>query len=313
MTNPVTTATAPILSKGSHGPAVETLQIRLVELGYMTQKQANSGPGRFGQMTEAAVKNLQSDNMIAPNGTLDLPAQSILQQLQNGVRLDSQAGVVLPMQRRLANIGALSRDDLTAESARFGPRTEQALRDFQANNGLQTTGVLTPETYRPLYIVGLGDGGIDVQLPERGEGFRTFLRENGTTQYGMEKGIKALIELARAWIQIHPEVPLQYGHISRKGGGPFFSTVNMGKLAHQTHKDGLTVDVRPIRKDNQMEGVSIGESSYDRARTRQLVELIRQRHPNVRRIFFNDDTFIQAQLTRRADGHNDHLHVELTA
>jgi peptidoglycan hydrolase-like protein with peptidoglycan-binding domain len=313
MTNPVTTATAPVLKRGSHGPAVETLQIRLVELGYMTQKQANSGPGRFGLMTEAAVNNLQSDNMIARNGTLDVPAQSILQQLQNGVRLDGQAGVVLPMQRRLANIGALSRDDLTAESARFGPRTEQALRDFQANNGLQTSGVLTPETYRPLYIVGLGDGGIDVQLPERGEGFRTFLRENGTTQYGMEKGIKALIELARAWIQIHPEVPLQYGHISRKGGGPFFSTVNMGKLAHQTHQDGLTVDVRPIRKDNQMEGVSIGESPYDRPRTRQLVELIRQKHPNVRRIFFNDDAFIQAQLTRRADGHNDHLHVELPA
>ena len=313
MSNPVTTPTTQVLSSGSHGPAVETLQIRLVELGYMTQKQANSGPGKFGRMTEAAVKNLQSDNMIAPNGTFDVPAQSLLQQLKNGVQLDSQGGVVLPMQRRLANIGALSQNDLTAESARFGPRTEQALRDFQANNGLQTSGVLTPETYRPLYIVGLGDGGIDVQLPEQGEGFRTFLRENGATQYGKEKGIKALMELAHAWIQIHPEVPLQYGHISRKGGGPFFSTVNMGQLAHATHQDGLTVDVRPIRKDNHMESVDIGESQYDRARTRQLVELIRQRHPNVRRIFFNDNTLIQAQLTRRADGHNDHLHVELPA
>jgi peptidoglycan hydrolase-like protein with peptidoglycan-binding domain len=311
MSNPVTTATAQVLSNGSHGPAVETLQIRLVELGYMTEAQKNSGPGKFGRMTEAAVKNLQGDNMITRNGKLDLPAQALLQQLQNGVRLDSQGGVVLPMQRRLANIGALSRDDLTAESARFGTRTEQALRDFQAGNSLQQSGVLTPETYRPLYIVGLGDGGIDVQLPERGEGFRTFLRENGTTQYGTEKGIKALIELARAWIQIHPEVPLQYGHVSRKGGGPFFSTVSMGDLAHQTHQDGLTVDVRPIRKDNQMESVDIGESKYDRVRTKELVQLIRQRHPNVRRIFFNDETFIQAHLTRRADGHNDHLHVEL--
>ncbi|HET9711603.1 MAG TPA: peptidoglycan-binding protein, partial [Pyrinomonadaceae bacterium] len=193
MSNPVTTATAQILKKGMHGPAVETLQLRLVELGYMTQAQKNSGPGRFGQMTEAAVKNLQADNMIAPNGTLDVPAQSLLQQLKNVVKLDSQGGVVLPMQRRLKNIGALSSSDLTAESARFGTRTEQALRDFQANNGLQSSGVLEPETYRPLYIVGLGDGGIDVQLPEQGEGFRTFLRENGTTQYGTEKAIKAFI------------------------------------------------------------------------------------------------------------------------
>jgi len=279
----------------------------------MTQAQKNSGPGKFGRMTEAAVKNLQGDNMIARNGTLDLPAQALLQQLQNGVRLNSEGGVVLPMQRRLANIGAISRDDLTAESARFGPRTEQALRDFQANNGLQSSGVLTPETYRPLYIVGLGDGGIDVQLPERGEGFRTFLRENGTTQYGTQKGITALIEMSRAWIQIHPECPLQFGHISRKGGGPFFSTVTMGTNAHATHQDGLTVDVRPIRKDNQMAEVSIGQSQYDRARTKELVQLIRQRHPNVRRIFFNDDSFIQAQLTRHADGHDDHLHVELPA
>jgi hypothetical protein len=85
----------------------------------------------------------------------------------------------------------------------------------------------------------------------------------------------------------------------------------MGDLAHATHQDGLTVDVRPIRKDNKMLGVSVGESQYDRARTKELVQLIRQRHPDVRRIFFNDNTFIQAGLTRRADGHKDHLHVEL--
>jgi len=312
MSNPVTTATAQVLTKGMHGPAVETLQIRLVELGYMTQAQKNSGPGKFGQMTEAAVKNLQGDNMIARNGTLDVPAQSLLQQLKNGVQLDSQAGVVLPMQRRLANIGALSQNDLTAESARFGPRTEQALRDFQANNGLQSSGVLTPETYRPLYIVGLGDGGIDVQLPEGGEGFRTFLRENGTTQYGTEKAIKAFINLAGAWNQIHPEVPLQYGHISRKGGGPFFSTVSMGDLAHETHQNGRTVDIRPIRKDNKMLAVDIGQSQYDRSRTRELVVLIRQRHPGLD-IIFNDAPFIQDHLTRHHTGHNDHLHVVIPA
>ena len=311
MSNPVTTAPAQVLSRGSSGPAVEVLQNRLVELGYLTQAQKNSGPGRFGLMTEAAVKNLQSDNMIARNGKLDLPAQSLLQQLKNGVQLDSQGGAVLPMQRRLANIGILSAQDLNAESARFGPRTEQALRDFQAGKGIDQSGVLTPQTYVPLYIVGLGDGGIDVQLPERGDGFRTFLRENGTTQYGTAEGIKALIDLASAWNEIHPECAIQYGHVSRKGGGPFFSTVSMGEMAHQTHQDGLTVDIRPIRKDNQMREVTIGQAQYDRARTRELVELIRERHSDVRRIFFNDSTFISAGLTRRATGHNDHLHVEL--
>jgi peptidoglycan hydrolase-like protein with peptidoglycan-binding domain len=313
MSNPVSTlGTVQVLSRGMHGPAVATLQDRLIEIGYITQAQKNSGPGSFGLMTEAAVKNLQGDNMIARSGKLDLPAQAVLQQLKDGVQLDSQGGVVLPMQRRLANIGALKPDDLTAESARFGTRTEQALRDFQGGKSIQQSGILTAETYRALYIFGLGDGGIDVQLPEQGEGFRTFLRENGATQYGTEKGIKALMDLARAWSQKHPECPLQFGHISRKGGGPFFSTVNFGEMAHNTHQDGRTVDVRPIRKDDKMLAIDISESQYDRVRTKELVLLIRERHPGVD-IIFNDTSFIQAHLTRRFKGHNDHLHVFLPA
>jgi len=316
MSNPVTTVgTIQILRRGMEGPAVETLQNLLIEFGYMTEAQKNTRPGRFGPNTEKAVTNFQIDNLIQGNGTRDLPTDALLQQLKNGVRLDSQGGVVLPMQKRLVKTGDLKAEDLTAESAKFGRLTEEALQDFQTDNNLDATGELSSETYRFLYKVRLfetaGPGAVDVVLPESGEGFRTFLREaGGATQFGTLKGITALVDLARAWFQKHPEVALQYGHISRKGGGPFFSTVNPGTLAHDTHRDGRTVDVRPIRKDNAMSPVDVRHDQYDRARTKELVLMIRERHPGVD-IILNDSTFNAAGLTRRFKGHFDHLHVRL--
>ena len=316
MSNPVSTlGTVEVLIPGMKGPAVETLQNQLIEFGYMTEAQKSSGPGRFGPNTEKAVKNFQRDNLIDANGTRDLATKSLIDQLKAGVRLESQGGVVLPVQKRLVKTGDLKPEDLAAEQATFGRLTEEALQDFQTDNHLDPTGELSPETYRFLYKVRLietaGPGAVDVILPESGVGFETFLREpGGATQFGTLEGITALIDLAREWNQKHPEVNLQYGHISREGGIAFFSTVNPGELAHETHRDGRTVDVRPIRKDNQMRGVDLREDPYDRARTKELVLLIRERHPGVD-IIFNDQTFINANLTRRFKGHFDHLHVRL--
>jgi peptidoglycan hydrolase-like protein with peptidoglycan-binding domain len=294
-------------------PAVETMQDQLIEYGYMTLAQKNTKPGRFGPITENCVKSLQRDNLIETNGTCDVATHALLQQLKNGVRFESEGGVVLPVQRRLVKTGDLKPDELTAESGKFGRLTEEALRDFQNDHSLEHTGELTPETYRALYVVSLVEsvpGAIDVQLPEQGEGFRTFLREGGATQFGTQQAITALMDLARAWAQRHPECPLQFGHISRKGGGPFFSTVNPGTLAHQTHKDGRTVDVRPIRKDNGMVPVDVRHAEYDQARTKELVLLIRERHPAVD-IILNDKALNQSHLTRFFAGHFDHLHVRL--
>jgi len=317
MTNPVSTlGLVEVLRRGMEGPAVEVLQDRLIEFGYMTLEQKNTRPGRFGPLTETAVKTFQSDNLIDNNGTFDLQTQALVQQLTNGVRRDSQGGVVLPVQQRLVRTGDLKPEELTTESARLGPLTEEALRDFQSDHNLEPTGILTAATYRALYKTKLSSvpttssTGIDVNLPESGEGFRTFLREGGATQFGTQKTITALLDLARAWFQKHPECPIQFGHISRKGGGPFFSTVNPGKLAHQTHKDGRTVDIRPIRKDNKILPTETSVAQYDPVRTKELVVMIRERHAGVD-IIFNDRALNRAGLTRNFTGHHDHLHVRL--
>jgi predicted chitinase len=47
---------------------VRQLQSALVNLGYMTQGQMNTGPGTFGPQTEASLKRFQSDRGLAADG-----------------------------------------------------------------------------------------------------------------------------------------------------------------------------------------------------------------------------------------------------
>ena len=317
---PLREVTVTVLKRPMKGPEVDSLQDEMIDLGYMTLEEKKTGPGSFGPVTERAVKTFQSDNELAANGTYDLSTQAAIRQLNEGVKFGSKGGVVLPMQKRLIEAKKLTQAQFSTGPGTFGELTRKALIGFQLDNNLEPNGILTDETYRSLYKIALPKKGappagdnvdVSVVLPERGEGFRTFLREpEGATQVGTQLTINALIDIAHAWFLIHPEVPLQFGHISRLGGGPFFSTVNPGKLAHDTHRDGRTVDVRPIRKDNAMAATEIASSSYDPVRTKELVMLIREKHPRVA-ILFNDRKLTTAKLTKFFKGHHNHLHVKL--
>jgi peptidoglycan hydrolase-like protein with peptidoglycan-binding domain len=308
-----------ILQRGMEGSEVSALQDQMIKYGYMSDDEKNTGPGKYGPKTERAVSNFQRDNELEINGTFDAPTHAAINQLNEGVRRESRGGVVLPMQKRLVKFGKLTQQQLDTGPAVFGGETEAALRAFQQDNGLTVDGIFTDATYRQLYRIETqeeptGDNvHVNKILPDGGEGFKTFLREpGGATQFATEKAINQLIALARAWNELHPEVNVQYGHISREGGIPFFSSVNPAKLAHQTHRDGRTVDIRQIRKDNAMQPTNIDSSGYDQARTRELIMLIRQRHPGVR-ILNNDGDFIADGLTKFFKGHDDHLHVRLPA
>ncbi|MFN7130723.1 MAG: LysM peptidoglycan-binding domain-containing protein [Myxococcales bacterium] len=56
------------LKRGMTGQGVKDLQSALVKLGFMTQAQMNTGPGTFGPMTEAALKNFQARNGVPNTG-----------------------------------------------------------------------------------------------------------------------------------------------------------------------------------------------------------------------------------------------------
>ncbi|MBV9926882.1 MAG: peptidoglycan-binding protein [Acidobacteria bacterium] len=50
---------------------VKAIQTRLVELGLLTQKQVNTGPGIFGGQTEDAVKQFQTNHKLSASGVVE--------------------------------------------------------------------------------------------------------------------------------------------------------------------------------------------------------------------------------------------------
>jgi len=144
---------------------------------------------------------------------------------------------------------------------------------------------------------------IDVQLPESGDGFVTNNRgANGEFQFGLQSSIDATINTASAWNGLHGDRPMSIGQISKRGGGPF--------PPHVSHRLGVDIDVRPMRKDGKNQPVSIDEGQYDRDITTELIELWWQKAP-VMALFFNDPTVIAKGLSRFVKGHGNHFHVRL--
>lgn len=315
-------AEAALLAKGTRGPEVEALQDELVDLGYMTPEQKKTGPGRFGDKTQAALTSFQRDNLLDPNGTLDPATRAAFRQLQNGVKFLSEGGVVLPMQRRLVAAGKMTEKELATGPGTFGQKTERALMQFQLDNNIQPSGILNDATYKVLYktvpvipadkVHGDNDA-IDTVLPDpgadRSRGYAVYNREaGGVDQVGTRAAIGAMLDLAREWAAIHPTVLIQYGDVSRRGGGVFFNAKNpKGKPDHDDHKEGRAVDIRPIAKGGAQVKVTINEAHYDAALTRELVLLIRRKFPNSV-ILFNDPALIADGLTRFRKMHDNHLH-----
>ncbi len=77
---------------------------------------------------------------------------------------------------------------------------------------------------------------------------------------------------------------------------------------HDSHLDGLQVDVRPIRKDGLEIPVTWKDKNqYDREATAKVIELFRTFAP-VRFILFNDTSIPFVKMARR---HDDHFHIAL--
>jgi murein endopeptidase len=126
---------------------------------------------------------------------------------------------------------------------------------------------------------------------------------NGPANWGTSAAINQLEAAARIVAAAgHGRVAV--GDIGLQHGGVI--------TGHETHRRGLDVDVRPMRKakDQCRRGGNYRASTYDRAATRALVKAIRATAPgHVRLIYFNDPVLIKEGLTRRFVGHDDHLHV----
>lgn len=302
--------TGEILRRGVVSPEVGKLQDELIDLGYLKPEQKASGPNRFGPLTEGALKRFQRDNHLGETGVYDDATQDAIRQINEGVKRGSKGNVVFGLQMRLVALSYMTLAQVSTGNKNFGPITEEALKIFQLQHGIAPSGVLTDETYRallasaptpPSAISSTDSTRIDTVLPAEGRGFTTYRREQGgADQYGRASTIRALMEIAEAWAAKHTSPRLQFGDISRRGGGPF--------APHKSHQRGIEVDARPVTNNNREEPTNINAMNYSHALTKEFVQIVKGKFPNAK-IFFNDPRLINLGLTSQLAGHSDHLHI----
>jgi hypothetical protein len=221
--------------------------------------------------------------------------------------------------------GALQRAlGISADLARDEAAFADAVRRWQQTRSLTADGILGPRTWERLRAeIGAGatlpatGARFTAQLPRSGAGFVAYARAQG--QHGLPETITALETIARAWQQRHPEGPrIAIGDISLASGGNF--------PPHASHRNGVDVDIRPMRNDGRelpvrwyREGCDSSHCApeaidasclvpeYSRELTQELVDLI---HANgvlrVQYVFFND---CRVRGVRHWPGHDNHLHV----
>jgi peptidoglycan hydrolase-like protein with peptidoglycan-binding domain len=143
------------LARGAAGPEVAQLQQALVQLGYLPAGAADASAGRFDASTEAALKQLQAAFGAAPDGRLGPRTRWAFEQRQPdaqpvassqaaaddvtgsavGLHRGDQGPQVEQLQRALVRAGYLTAAEVDTGPGIFGPRTEAALRRFQAATG----------------------------------------------------------------------------------------------------------------------------------------------------------------------------------
>ena len=147
-------------------------------------------------------------------------------------------------------------------------------------------------------------GPVEARLPPRGEGFTTYGRQSGgANQVGTQGMIDELSSLGTEWARTG-NPPISLGHLSQAGGGTM--------PGHAGHRHGIEVDVRPFRLDGRNAPTTWSSAQYDRAATREFVEMVRARHPGAS-ILFNDPQLVREGLVQLHEGHDNHLHLQLAA
>lgn len=187
-----------------------------------------------------------------------------------------------------------------AEDKKCGPRTIQAIVDFQKGFLSNPDGRVDPggTTWKHLTAASSPVAATLIQLPQVcGNGYYSY--EPGNRQYGTSATIRTLIEVARTFLFNMPDVEIGIGDISFEKGGVM--------SPHASHQNGKNVDIRPLRKDKAHKPVTITDPQYDRELTRLLVESLRA-HRNVKSILFNDTQIPGVQFYQ---GHHNHLHVNM--
>ena len=163
------------LTDGSSGKKVETLQRRLIELGWLDGKVT----GTYDAATEQAVrafqrktKDLWEDGIAGPDTLRALyssgAARTTKAVASSGETLEfgSEGSAVKTMQQKLKDLGYLS----GSADGKFGVATEAAVIAFQKNNNLTADGKAGSATLSKLYSGSANKaGGNAAKISQAGE------------------------------------------------------------------------------------------------------------------------------------------------
>jgi peptidoglycan hydrolase-like protein with peptidoglycan-binding domain len=271
-------------SSGNRGADVLAIQHLLAQHG-----QATAPTSVFDSSTVTKVKAFQSarglgaDGIVGPNtwGSLVVTVRQgdnnhAVRALQVELNAKRGAGLVV--------------------DGDFGPATNTAVRNFQSHAGIGVDGIVGPTTWRNL--VWHYDYPVFTNLCDKDPD------GNGTANWGTAAAI-AQLQKAAADFAATGQGKIPLGDIGFEHGGTI--------PGHASHDVGLDVDIWPVRTDSAQctaGRITWQSSTYDRAATRQLVQMIRAAAPgHVRLIFFNDPVLINEGLTTALSNHDNHLHV----
>ena len=98
-----------LLKKDMDGEDIRRVQQRLYELGYLATKDLITG--HFGDVTDAAVKSLQTANGLTPDGKIGVMTNELLYSENvkaNIVSFGEKSDVILECQKRLKELGYLT-------------------------------------------------------------------------------------------------------------------------------------------------------------------------------------------------------------
>lgn len=123
---------------------------------------------------------------------------------------------------------------------------------------------------------------------------------NGTGQYTHPALMCVIFQVAHRWREIEKR-RFGIGNISLADGVQYEK--------HKTHRSGLDVDIRPLRKDAAELPVTRFDSEYDRDATARLIRLFLETC-RVKKLYFND---ISIPRVKQARHHDNHFHVSIEA
>ena len=276
----------PVQSLGNRGSDVRALQSLLRAAGREAPVD-----GVFGASTKAAVVAHQKARGLPATGVVDDPTwRTLTPELEVGDSGEAVRGL-----QRLLND---KRGAGLTISGTYGASTRDAVTAFQRHmTSSSGTGTMDAYTWRRLLW--------HFQRPVWGSssGLCDYSVGNGPANWGTGAAIGQLRKATRQ-IQDAGYGRVALGDIGFEHGGDL--------PGHESHEQGLDVDVRPMRdaKNQCTYGTSYTRTAYNRTATRALIKAIRATaRGHVKLIYFNDPVLIGEGLTKRYPGHDNHIHI----